>query len=211
MTIDTPHTLALSALLLGLLGCDSEPEPPRSEPATDVQEVSIGRAPSTEAEQRAVTEAREAAQHLGRTLRTRLLAALEEGPAEGVRVCADEAQALTEQAARERDARVGRSSLRLRNEANAGPEWVRRWLEEHGERSAQGVQPSMAVTGEVARFVAPIAVEGPCLLCHGAPESIPPEVRSVLGERYPNDRAVGYAEGDLRGALYGEVALAPSR
>lgn len=204
------RALLSSCCLIWAVACDSEQEP-RSTPS-EVYEVAIGRAPATDAERRAVTEAREAAQHLGRTLRERLLEALEEGPASGARVCATEAQAMTEQAARERDARVGRSSLRLRNTANAGPAWVGEWLEARGERPAVGVEPSTAIAGDpaVARFVAPIAVEGPCLLCHGAPGSIPPDVRALLDERYPNDRAIGYGEGDLRGALWAEVAVDPA-
>lgn len=151
--------------------------------------------------------ARDAAQHLGRTLRARLLAAMQEGPGAAVRVCAEEAQALTARAAEERGARVGRSSLRLRNEANEGPGWVRTWLRQQGERTAADAEPASGIAGPVARFVAPIAIEGPCLACHGDPAGIPAEVRSVLAEHYPRDRATGYALGDLRGALWAEAPL----
>ncbi len=183
-------------------------EPSGATPARDrVEANAIGRAPATEAEQRAATQAREAAQHLGRTLKARVVEAMQEGPEAAARVCAEEAQALTAAAAEARGARVGRSSLRLRNPANEGPDWVRGWLREQGERPAEGVAPASGIAGEppVARFVAPIALEGPCLTCHGDPAAIAPEVRAVLSERYPHDRATGYALGDLRGALWAEV------
>ena len=55
-------------------------------------------------------------------------------------------------------------------------------------------------TGEL-RYLRPILVEPACLLCHGAEEELDPEVRRRLAERYPEDRATGFAEGDLRGAF----------
>ncbi len=206
---------AIAGLCLVAACEEREPAPPPEEvaPAPAPEEPaappSVGRAPASDAERRAVDGAREAAQHLGRTLRARLFAAMEEGPEAAARVCAEEAQALSAQAAEERGARAGRSSLRLRNEANAGPAWVRAWLREHGERPAEGVAPAVGVAGEpaVARFVAPIAVEGPCVLCHGDPAGFPAEVRAILAERYPRDRATGYAPGDLRGALWAEVPV----
>jgi hypothetical protein len=169
----------------------------------------VGREPRTEAERAAVASARDAAQHLGRTLKTRLMAAMAEGPGPAIRVCADEARELTARAAEERGARVGRSSTKLRNPENAGPEWVTTWLEAHGERPAQGVEPMSGIGGDppVARFVGPIGLEGPCLMCHGDAEGIPEEVRSVLRERYPEDEATGYSAGDLRGAIWAEVPL----
>lgn len=147
---------------------------------------------------------------LGRTLKGRLLAALaESGPVGALEVCATEAQTRTGEVGRQADARVGRSSLRLRNPANAGPEWVREALARLGERPASGVTPIRLVADvegrRVARFAAPIPVEGPCLTCHGARESLAPDLRDALARRYPEDAAVGYAVGDLRGLVWAEV------
>ncbi|HEY8427979.1 MAG TPA: DUF3365 domain-containing protein [Sandaracinaceae bacterium] len=199
-----------AASLLSLAASCTETEAPATEPPPA---PAVGRAPATDAERAAVSQARAAAQHLGRMLKTRLLEAMQQGPARAARVCSEEAQALTARAATERNARVGRSSLRLRNEANEGPEWVRAWLRRHGERPAEGVAPASGIAAEppVARFVAPIAIEGPCLACHGERTGIPEEVRSLLAERYPRDRATGYALGDLRGALWAEVPVASAR
>jgi len=207
----------VSAALIALAGCEpkEEREPRREADEPELrdqraeQPVGVGRPPANEAEERAVAEARDAAQHLGRTLRSRLMVAMQEGPEAAIRVCADEAQALTVRAAEERNARVGRSSLRLRNPVNDGPEWVGAWLRNEGERPARGVEPSAGIASDppVARFVAPIAMEGPCLMCHGPPEGIPGPVRSVLAERYSDDRAIGYRAGDLRGALWAEVPV----
>jgi hypothetical protein len=184
-----------------------EAEAPAAEPAAPV-----GREPRSEAERRALARARDAGQYLGRTLKTRLMTAMAEGPGEAIRVCSQEAQQLTAQAAEAQDARVGRSSTKLRNPENAGPQWVDAWLEAHGDRPAAEVGPASGIGGDppAARFVAPIAMQGPCLMCHGDPAGIPEEVRAVLRERYPQDQATGYEAGDLRGAVWAEVPLAPA-
>jgi hypothetical protein len=39
-------------------------------------------------------------------------------------------------------------------------------------------------------------------------ERLDPSVLQALAERYPADRAVGYAEGDLRGFFWAEVPKA---
>lgn len=158
----------------------------------------------------ALAAANAAADRLGSTLRARLLGAMAEGgPARAAVVCADEAQALTRAAATESGARVGRSSLRLRNAADAAPDWVAAWLSEAGERPAAGVVGLAQATETHARVLRPIALEAPCLSCHGDPASLAPEVAAVLHERYPDDRATGYALGDLRGALWAEVDVTP--
>jgi hypothetical protein len=51
------------------------------------------------------------------------------------------------------------------------------------------------------RFLRPIRVAQPCLACHGTPATYSPAVRGLLRERYPQDQAVGYQVGDLRGAI----------
>jgi hypothetical protein len=175
-------------------GCSERSEPAPPPPAPAPAEGDIERA-------------RAAAMKLGKTLKTRLVGAMQDGPPAAVRVCSEEARSLTTSIATETGVRVGRSSLRLRNPDNAGPPWVTAWLREQGERPAQGTAGVATVEAGTARFLAPIAVEGFCLTCHGPPDAIPPEVRDVLRERYPTDRAVGYAAGDLRGALWAEAPI----
>ena len=104
--------------------------------------------------------------------------------------------------------RVGRASLRLRNPANAPPTWVSAWLTAQGQRRAEGVTGVRAAEGGVARVLRPIAVEPVCVACHGDPSAMSPALRDALRAAYPEDRATGYQPGDLRGALWAEVAFA---
>ena len=205
-------TAAFTAVLATVGACDvpeipSIPAAPATRGAAPVS-ASVGEPPRSEAERAAVESARAGAQRLGGTLKTRLLSAMAEGPAHAASFCASNAQGLTAEVAEATGARVGRSSLRLRNPENAGPDWVREWLEARGEGPAEGVAPASGVSDGVARFVAPIAIEGPCLACHGPPADIDEGVREVIEARYPRDRATGYALGDLRGAIWAEVPVA---
>ncbi|MEQ1568286.1 MAG: DUF3365 domain-containing protein [Myxococcota bacterium] len=157
-------------------------------------------------------EAKEAVPALGNELRARLEAAMSEGgPEAAVKVCAGEAQEITRRIASERDVAVGRSSLRLRNPANAAPDWVAAWLAEQGERPAAGVEGVAHIDTvggvRVARVIAPIAVGAGCVVCHGPTETLAEPVRALLAERYPSDAATGYAAGDLRGAVWAEAVI----
>jgi len=46
-----------------------------------------------------------------------------------------------------------------------------------------------------------LPTQGLCLNCHGGPDKIAGEVKAKLAELYPADKAVGYSEGQIRGAL----------
>ena len=55
--------------------------------------------------------------------------------------------------------------------------------------------------GEVLLYTKPITIgNAMCLKCHGDPKKdITPETAAKLKQRYPQDPATGYGEGDLRG------------
>ncbi len=205
----------MSAALVALAGCsEPAPEAPATTPAVaPPQEVTAqapvpsAPAPSEDPAVDPLAAANAAADELGRTLRTRLLAAIAEGgPARAAEVCANEAPTIAASIAERTHARVGRGSLRMRG-SSTPPEWVGAWLREQGERPAEGVVGFARIEDGHARVLRPIAIEAPCLTCHG--ESIAPEVAAILDARYPQDQARGYALGALRGALWAEVDLAP--
>ncbi len=51
------------------------------------------------------------------------------------------------------------------------------------------------------RYMKPIKISAACLRCHGTEEKISAGVREVITKRYPDDKAVGYKNGDLGGAV----------
>lgn len=191
---------------VAMLGaCDDEPaesEPAGSEPAE--QPVSEGE-PDTETEAVAepdpcVASALAATKQLKMGLKTRLMEAMGEGPAAAVRVCHDEAAAIRTRVAEESGVRLGRTSTKLRNPANAeAPEWAKAYLEEP-TREDGGYANWVERTEGEAHVVSPLIAQGVCLTCHG--ESIPPAIDEVLAEHYPEDEARGFAAGDLRGVVW---------
>jgi hypothetical protein len=53
--------------------------------------------------------------------------------------------------------------------------------------------------GREFRFMKAIPTVPMCLACHG--QAIAPSVAQKIAELYPNDKATGYSEGDIRGAF----------
>ena len=56
------------------------------------------------------------------------------------------------------------------------------------------------------RIARGIRVEAACLMCHG--DNIAPPIAGRLASLYPDDRATGFLEGDLRGLVWVEVPAA---
>lgn len=187
------------------LACGAEEEAPSEAPAS--QEPPAVETDDAPAEPPAEIErARRASKGLGKALKMRLTHAMAEGgPQAAIAACADEAQAITASANESEGVRVGRTSSKLRNPENTSPAWVREWLDAQDAHPATAPTPLARMEGSTAHFAAPILVDGVCLTCHGEPESIPPAVRAVIEERYPDDEATGYHQGDLRGAIWAEV------
>jgi hypothetical protein len=51
------------------------------------------------------------------------------------------------------------------------------------------------------RYMKPILIQPECLNCHGSESTMLEEVSSLIAERYPNDKALDYKPGELRGAV----------
>jgi hypothetical protein len=186
------------------LACQKEPSPAPG-PATTAG--SSAQKSFTSLESAAVNGAESAAKTLGKRLRERLSAAMVDGgPKVAIDVCLHDAPHLREQVTKETGARVGRSSLRLRTPKDAGPAWVSDWLRAQGERKTSGIakwtQIAQTQEGPVARVILPIEIEAACLPCHGPKDTLDSEIRARLMAAYPEDQAVGYTLGDLRGALW---------
>ena len=101
--------------------------------------------------------------------------------------------------------KLKQTSLKIRNPSNAPDEWERKILEsyelkEHQKANGFG---EIQETGDkkIYRYLKPLFIEKSCLDCHGTKEKVRPEIRSFLEKRYPNDKALEYKEGELRGGI----------
>ena len=131
---------------------------------------------------------------------------LEQGPVEAIRACRVEAPRIAGALSRD-GVRMGRVSHKLRNPANGEPAWARAVLEAYLADPAVRAPRVVSVAPDRTGYVEPIVTQPLCVTCHG--EAIAPEVASLLAELYPNDRAVGFRPGDLRGVFWVEFPAAP--
>lgn len=163
-------------------------------------------ATDTGVDQARVNAARAASAALGGGLLTELKAAFETGgPTAAIQVCNQKAPEIASGISQKQNMQVGRTSLKIRNPANAPDAWEKTVLEDFAKRKAAGEDPAKiehyAVAGNELRYMKAIAIpaNASCLVCHG--ESLDPAVRARLKELYPSDQATGYRVGDLRGAF----------
>jgi hypothetical protein len=163
------------------------------------------------AEQRAAEQRAEtAAKQLVGTLLGEVQRAMKEGgPASAVRTCAEKAQPLTDKVAAENMVRLRRVTDRPRNPVDAPDDYERAVLRRFQDMADAGTLEAGTLHSEVVtidgrkalRYMKPITIKKPCLACHAPEEQLDAEVRAAIAERYPEDRATGYAAGDLRGAI----------
>jgi hypothetical protein len=104
---------------------------------------------------------------------------------------------------------IRRVSLRNRNPKAVPDGWERAALEDFDRRAASGESPATLEKGEIVadggrkeyRYVKALPAQEFCLQCHGTPDRIAPAVREQLKALYPDDKAVGYRAGEIRGAI----------
>ena len=114
--------------------------------------------------------------------------------------------AACETAAPVEGAKVGRTSARLRNPRNAPPAWAAAYVGQTDGRKAEDVAPRAFDLGDRVGLLRPVEIRRRCLHCHDARERLSEATRAWLARSYPEDRATGYALGDLRGFWWAEVA-----
>jgi Protein of unknown function (DUF3365) len=151
-----------------------------------------------------IARSRELATLLQQSLGARLTAAISAGgPIGAIDVCKVEAPQIAAQLSASANARVGRTSLKVRN-SNSAPDSAARAVLERFElawRSDSNTPPEMfaiAANGS-ARYMRAIPTQALCVTCHGP--ALAPDVAAAIAARYPNDAATGFAVGDLRGAF----------
>lgn len=162
----------------------------------------------------AMVRAEAAMTEFSQTLRTTLTDTIaRDGVVAAIAVCAKEAPAIAAKVGQAHGVRIGRTSHRARNPANAPDHWQRGALERFSLSVAQGRRPETlshrAVELGRAQFARGIPVEAACLACHGPKESLAEGVAEALAKQYPLDQATGFQVGDLRGLLWVEVDLVP--
>ncbi len=131
------------------------------------------------------------------------------GPQSAIGVCSEKAPQMAKAASEQTGWSIRRVSLRNRNSKAVPDAWERAALEDFDRRVAAGESAAtLEKWGTVAngdrkenRYMRALPVQQICLACHGAAETLTPEVKAQLQSRYPADKAVGYSFGQIRGAM----------
>jgi hypothetical protein len=169
-------------------------------------------------QEQATLRAKKASGELLATLRGMLGKALAAGgPVGATAICADSAQVVGARLAASHGLSIRRVSERWRNPKDAPDDFEIGELARFATLLASGTKPdsieSVCVTDgasvKVLRYMKPIMVGEMCLNCHGS--RLKPAIDEVLQLQYPDDRAVGYTAGDLRGAVSVTVPLGAAK
>ncbi|WP_227816809.1 Tll0287-like domain-containing protein [Nitrogeniibacter aestuarii] len=132
------------------------------------------------------------------------------GALRSVIVCKYTAPEVSSSVSRKYGVQIKRVSLRVRNPALGSPDaWEQEVLRAFDARAAAGEAPSTIEFGEVVseplgkyyRYMKAIPVKAVCLNCHGDEAQISAATRAQMNTEYPHDKATGYREGEIRGAV----------
>lgn len=126
-----------------------------------------------------------------------------------IAACNDKAPKMAAAASQNTGWAIRRVSLRNRNPKAVPDAWEKAVLEDFDRRLAAGENAALLEKAEIVadgdkrtlRYMKALPTQKLCLSCHGSEAQITPEVKAKLAELYPNDKATGYAEGQVRGAL----------
>lgn len=160
-------------------------------------------------EQQLEQEANQKIAQFSQALKGQLQAAIKQGglPA-GVSVCKSVAPSIAAENSQD-GWTLKRTSLRVRNSDNTPDSWELAQLNQFEQTKAAGKQAADApivaseyiVNGDTTefRYMKAIPTQELCLGCHGS--NITPELSTLIKQAYPDDKAINFELGDLRGAF----------
>lgn len=134
-------------------------------------------------------------------LKGELVEGMKKGTANAIDVCSVRAPEIAKAVGSDR-VLVGRTSHKLRNPDNTPRPWVEPLLRSYVEDPSRTGPRAVALEGGGVGYVEPIVMAPMCLTCHG--ESMPDATKAAIAEKYPNDEAIGFANGDFRGLFWVE-------
>ena len=158
-----------------------------------------------------LTQSRTISLSMLKELGQKLQGAMAEGGAvNAIGVCNTQAPEIAGRVSTQNQVKLSRVGTRARNPVMGVPnDWQAKALAQFDAALARGEKPAdlefsetvNTASGKEFHFAKPIVLQPMCVSCHGSPEQISPEVKAKLSELYPNDKAVGYQPGQLRGAV----------
>jgi mono/diheme cytochrome c family protein len=194
-------TFAVLVLFSGTLACNSPQQQEQQEANADT-ETALSQAQLEQYRQQGRTIAKTSFDTLSYNLMRAMKAG---GPLNALQFCNVEAYPLTDSLSAQFNAHIRRTSIQYRNPENRPDAQEQELLSTFAGWKEQGRDLSQADTlvmlddGQVL-FAKPILLQPQCQACHGVPgEALTKELQANIKELYPEDRAIGFRPGDLRG------------
>lgn len=154
-------------------------------------------------------KARDVVQGFTDRLKSELSNALKSGgPARAIAFCQTMSPDLASALAQESNLEVLRTSLKLRNPENAPDPWEEDVLRKFQTAAGAGADLTRLEHYEVVetregdrlfRYMRAIPMSEICLACHGT--DVKQDVKAEIARLYPEDKAIGFKLGELRGAF----------
>ena len=123
----------------------------------------------------------------------------EKGAENALEFCNVNAIPLTKQLEDQHNVMIKRVSDKNRNPDNAANETERKYIDFFKEQLA--LTKKLEGKFDNGVFYAPITTNNMCLQCHGSEKDIKPETLAKIKSLYPNDKAIGYQENEMRGLM----------
>jgi mono/diheme cytochrome c family protein len=152
---------------------------------------------------------RDATKRYADRLRQELKAALAAGgPRAAIGACTTIGPDLDNTISEAMGLEVFRTAAKVRNPDNAPDPWESAGLDRFAKDIAAGADPAKLERYELTkssegqklfRYMKPIMMQETCLACHGP--RIEPDIKAEIARTYPEDKAVGFNVGELRGAF----------
>jgi hypothetical protein len=142
-------------------------------------------------------------------LRANLHEALKSGgPKSAIGACVALGPDLDAAVSVESGVEIGRTAVRVRNAENTPDAWEVSGLGKIAQMLSSGTDPKAIEVFEVTissegqrlfRYMHPIMMRDSCLVCHGP--NVSADLKAEIARNYPDDKAIGFNVGELRGAF----------
>jgi len=164
---------------------------------------SLVMAPALADDHQRIEDSRALSQSLQQQLGAELMAAMKaEGPVYAIQVCNEKAPQIA-QSISDANVTVSRTALRVRNPNNSATGEQKAVMEYFAARLAKDptIVPEVLFTDTQGKqqYMRAIVMQPQCAACHG--HSVQPEVKQAILAKYPDDKAIGFNVGDLRGSF----------
>lgn len=131
------------------------------------------------------------------------------GPENALNVCSDTAQEFAKTYSVKKGMTVRRVSFMNRNEANVPDDAEVMWLKEcenmmkaeNFNKDTLFFRVERTANSRTLHLAKPILLAEECVVCHGTEEQIPKNIKKLIVAKYPDDKAVNFKPGDLRGLV----------